>query len=271
MLKPDLIKDIQDMRHLSWTRTRKSSGTAGSYLKSYGELDGSKLYYKLSYYDSMNGIAGHECVNELIVSRLLGVLGIEHVAYQLIHAKVTVDSNEYETWLCASEDYKEKGEAKIAFDDFYELEKFGGESIMAFCQRMGWEDYIYKMLVVDFLILNRDRHGANIEILQTSGITSARPAPLFDHGISLVYNCRSEDEVKIVDPMEEKPVQCFVGSRSARENLNLIPHGKKPVLRNLEMRDRAVIFDGLEEVLPKCYLEKIWEMLMARWNYYESL
>ena len=25
--------------------------------------------------------------------------------------------------------------------------------------RMGWAEYIYGMLVIDFLILNRDRHG----------------------------------------------------------------------------------------------------------------
>ena len=33
---------------------------------------------------------------------------------------------------------------------------------------MGWEDYVYQMLIVDYLILNRDRHGANIEVLRNS-------------------------------------------------------------------------------------------------------
>ena len=42
--------------------------------------DGAKrIYYKMSNYDSYRGVFGHESVNELIVSRVLDVLGIEHV------------------------------------------------------------------------------------------------------------------------------------------------------------------------------------------------
>ncbi len=50
-------------------------------------------------------------------------------------------------------------------------------------------DYIYIMLVVDFVILNRDRHGANIEVLRNSRDKTLRLAPLFDHGLSLLFNC----------------------------------------------------------------------------------
>ena len=48
---------------------------------------------------------------------------------------------------------------------------------------MGWEDYIYQMLVVDYLILNQDRHGANIEVLRNSRKKTVRLAPLFAHGL----------------------------------------------------------------------------------------
>ena len=46
---------------------------------------------RLSNFDKARGIIGHECMNELIVDRLLTILGIPHLAYQLIHADVTVD------------------------------------------------------------------------------------------------------------------------------------------------------------------------------------
>lgn len=39
-----LIKEKQDMTHLSWSVYRNSSGTAGSFLKSYSELGGKKIY-----------------------------------------------------------------------------------------------------------------------------------------------------------------------------------------------------------------------------------
>ena len=69
-----IISDIQDMTYLDWTRIRNSSGTAGSFLKADYEINGKKIYYKLSNYDSYKGIVGCECVNELIADRLLSVL-----------------------------------------------------------------------------------------------------------------------------------------------------------------------------------------------------
>jgi hypothetical protein len=85
-----ILKEKQDMTYLSWSKIRHSSGTAGSFLKSYSELGGRKTYYKLSNFDSVRGVIGHECVNEIIVDRLLDILGIEHLHYQLIHADILI-------------------------------------------------------------------------------------------------------------------------------------------------------------------------------------
>ena len=271
MLSPDVIKEIQDMRHLEWSRIRHSSGTAGSYLKAYETINGRKVYYKLSCFDSVHGITGHECINEIIVDRLLFILGVQHLKYQLIYYEILIDGKYYDTCICASEDFKEPGDSKIALDDYYDLKKYQNESMLDFCRRMKWEEYIYTMLVIDFLILNRDRHGANIEILRNRRTGLVRPVPLFDHGLSLIFNCRTDSEVRSADVMEDKPVQCCVGSRSAEKNLTLIPKDKLPVFRNLEERDRIILFKDLENFLPACYFEKIWEMIWTRWNYYENL
>ena len=91
-----LMKEKQDLTYLSWSVYRNSSGTAGSFLKAYSELGGKKTYYKLSNFDKARGIIGHECVNELIVDRLLTILGIPHLSYQLIHADMTVDGKTHE-------------------------------------------------------------------------------------------------------------------------------------------------------------------------------
>ena len=90
-MNTQLIREKQDLTYLSWSVYRNSSGTAGSFLKSYSELGGRKVYYKLSNFDKVQGVIGHECVNELIVDRLLTVLGIPHLSYQLIHADIMVD------------------------------------------------------------------------------------------------------------------------------------------------------------------------------------
>lgn len=265
-----LILEKQDMTYLSWSKIRHSSGTAGSFLKSYSELGGKKIYYKLSNYDSVKGVIGHESVNELIVDRLLTILGIPHLSYQLIHGDILVNEQREETYLCASEDYKQKGEDKVALDVFYEAEHLPGESPLDFCIRMGWGSYLWQMLAVDFLILNRDRHGANIEVLRNKKKKTIRLAPLFDHGLSLLCTCLSPEAVDRFDIMEDRMVQSYVGSRSAKENLSLIPADQMPLLHSLKESDKTTILDGLDEILPQNLLNKIWDMIWNRWCYYED-
>lgn len=266
-----LISEKQDLTHLIWSKVRHSSGTAGSFLKAYSELGGRKIYYKLSDYDAHQGIVGHECVNELIVDRLLEILGVEHLRYQLIHADVRINERVEETWLSASEDFKEKGEDKLALDAYYDAEHQSGESPLEFCIRQGWAEYIYRMLVVDFLILNRDRHGANIEVLRNKRKKSIRLAPLFDHGLSFLCRCQSEAEIAAFDVMADLPTNAYIGSRSTKENLNLIPHDQRPQFTPLEESHRSILFDGLDGVISDGLQDKIWEMLWKRWCFYENL
>lgn len=266
-----IVRELQDMTYLSWAKTRNSSGTAGSFLKAYDESPNGKTYYKLSNYDAWRGIIGHECVNEIIVDRLLTILGIEHLSYQLIHARVLIDQKPYETWLCASRDFKQRGESKIALDAYYQAERLPDESPLAFCIRSGWERTIWEMLVVDFLILNRDRHGANMEVLRNSHRKTIRLAPLFDHGLSLLSRCESTEAMLREDVLADKPVQCFVGSRSAWENLKLIPQDRRPSLNPLTIKDRDVLLEGLAGTMEPQWLDRIWEMIWKRWQAYENL
>ena len=266
-----IIHELQDMTHLSWAKTRNSSGMAGSFLKAYEDGVDGKTYFKLSNYDAWKGIIGHECVNEIIVDRLLSILGISHLPYQLIHAKILIDQKEYETWLCASKDFKQRGESKIALDAYYQAESLPNESPMDFCTRNGWESTVYEMLVVDYLILNRDRHGANMEVLRNQRKKTIRLAPLFDHGLSLLSRCESTEAMLREDVMADKPVQCFVGSRSSWENLRLIPRDQRPPLHPLTENDRAILLEGLSEALDQQWLDRIWEMIWKRWQAYEDL
>ena len=270
MMKTMIIHEKQDMTYLNWSKIRHSSGTAGSFLKASSELGGFKVYYKLSNYDSIRGITGHESVNELIADRLLTLLGIEHVSYQLIHADIHLDGKIHDTWLCASENFRKKEEDKIAIDVCYENEHLDNESPLDYCLRMGWGTYVWQMLVVDYLLLNRDRHGANMEVLRNRKEKTLRLAPLFDHGLSLLCRCETEEAVQKYDVMADMPIQCFVGSRSAQENLKLIPAAERPKLIPLKENSKVVLLDGLDGIIPKCLQEKIWEMIWKRWCYYED-
>lgn len=267
-----ILKTPQDLRYLSWSKIRGSSGTAGSFLKAQEDTSQGRIYYKLSHYDVVDGIMGHESVNEIIADRLLEILGIPHVPYQLIHADVNIDGKIYRTWLCASRDFKQRGEAKIALDAFYELNRQEGESPLEFCVRQGWSEYIYQMLLVDYIILNRDRHGANMEVLMKRGqsIRQARLAPLFDHGVSLFCRSLNEEAMEKEDVLADKQVQCFVGSRSAWQNVKLIPKENLPAVNPLKETDREYLLADLEEAIGGRWLERIWEMIWKRWCSYED-
>lgn len=266
-----VIVNKQDLTYLRWSHVRSSSGTAGTFLKSQSVISGEKIYYKLSGYDSERGIIGHECVNEIIVDRLLTILGVEHLEYELIHADVEVDGKIYDTWLCASKDFKQRGETKAALDNFYQVNKEGDETHYEFCVNNGWQKYIDTMLAVDYLILNRDRHGANIEVLRDARKRSIRVAPLFDHGLSLMCSCYSDDEIEQFDVLADKPCQNFIGSRSTLENLRLIRDKGIIFQTGLKEKHREELFADLESVLSKVHRKKIWDMFWSRWCEYEKL
>ena len=269
-MRSQIVARKQDLTFLSWAKARQSSGTAGTFLKSYDDLGPRKVYYKLSDYDPVNGIVGHECVNEIVVDRLLTILGIEHVSYQLIHADVLVDGKIHSTWLNASEDFKRPGEGKVALDAYYELEREDGESPLDFCARVGWGQRAWECIAADFLILNRDRHGANLEVLRNPQARTLRLAPLFDHGLSLMFRAHNDAQVEAFDVMADLPVQSFFGSRSAWDNLKLIPPGELPRFAALREADRAALFEGLEDATTRSWREKAWQMIWRRWCAYEA-
>lgn len=260
----------QDLTYLNWSHVRSSSGTAGTFLKSESNMAGKKIYYKLSNYDPVKGIIGHECVNEIIVDRLLNVLGVEHLHYELIHADVEIEGNVYDTYLCASTDFKQRGESKIALDNYYMANARKEESHYDFCRRMNWQKYVDTMIAVDYIVLNRDRHGANIEVLRNARAHTLRIAPLFDHGLSLLYSCLSEEEAAKFDIFEDRKCNNFIGGYSCYENLQLI-QTENVFPGRLKETDKDILFEGLTAALPEIFIDKIWNMIYERYKIYENL
>ena len=267
----NIISGKQDLTYLKWSHIRSSSGTAGTFLKSESTLNGVKKYYKLSNFDVVKGVVGHECVNEIIVDRLLTLLGVEHLGYELINADIEIEGRVYSTYLCASDDFKKRGESKIALDDYYRTNAQRGETHYDFCVRCGWKEYIDRMIAVDYIILNRDRHGANIEVLRNASARTLRIAPLFDHGLSLLYSCMSEREAEKFDIMEDKRCQNFIGGYSCYENLSLIKGSGELFANKLKESDRDIVFAGMENILSDIFIDRIWNMIYERYKIYENL
>lgn len=202
---------------------------------------------------------------------MLTILGVEHLRYELINADIEIEGNIYNTYLCASEDFKKRGESKIALDDYYRTNAKKGESHYDFCVREGWKEYIDRMIAVDYLILNRDRHGANIEVLRNSRAHTLRIAPLFNHGLSLLYSCMSDNDAEQFDIMQDKRCQNFIGGFSCSENLQLIKDKTKIFENKLQESDRDIIFEGMDNILSDIFINKIWNMIYERYKIYENL
>ena len=265
----DVIGKVQDLRHLVWSETGQTSASGGTFLKARTGVGAHATYYKLSCYDSYRGIYGHECVNEVVAARLMDMLEVPHVRYSLVHARICVDGVEHVTWLARSKSFRKTGERKMAFDTFFDLMHRQGESQLELCERYGWLDAIQRMMLVDFLIANRDRHGANIEVLRTRD-GKLRLAPLFDNGVSLVFSCYGdESRVHEFDPMQDVQANNFIGTRSLFENLRFVP--AEAVDGRVGSEDRGRLLLGLEGALSPAHLDAIWNIVWQRWCYWREL
>jgi len=121
------------------------------------------------------------------------------------------------------------------------------------------------MLFIDYLVLNRDRHGANLEVLRSRKDKSVRLAPLFDHGLSFVCRCHDKSELKVFDVMEDRPVQAFVGTGSTLANIRLVPEDFINKLPPIDENTLDKVMEGLEDILGNEYLQKIRKMIRERW------
>jgi hypothetical protein len=205
--------------------------------------------------------------NELITYRVALELGINVPKTELVKSLVRIDGTEFETYTAVSETYKSENDTRVSYEDFYKSARETGESALAVAKRFGWETQVYTMFLFDFIIFNRDRHGANLEVLEADG--QRRLSPLFDNGLSLAVSCHTDAELTAFDVMADRQVNNFIGTRSLRENLDSITIPL--MIKGLREDARARLFAGLSEVLTPLHLDVIWNLLWGRWQYVKTV
>lgn len=246
-----------DLTHLTW-ENKNQGGSAGMLPKDDFDVKGIKYYVKMSSYSKIHGVYGLEAISEVIVSRLAKILGIPCVEYKLYNAKVKKDGKIYYTYLCISRDFKQ-GQETVAFEDAYEQLKMESESPLQFAVRTGNIDITYAMFLLDYVVNNMDRHGANIELFRTS----LKFVPLFDHGNSL-YATTDEERIKGTYYGDNMSVNNFIGSRSLVENLKQID--RQIVINALSKKDRAILFKDLGNVISRNRRDTIWSHIVRRYS-----
>lgn len=252
---------VWDLRGVSWSKITNSGASDGVYLKANERIGDTDYYLKLSNYDSFRGVYGHESVNELIASRLGKLLGFNAPSGFLRKSIVNISGVEHEAYVFAGESYKAKS-SRSPFEEYYKSFRLSErESPLDFCKRNGWAEHIYKMFVFDYLIINRDRHCANLEVLKNGDIELS---PLFDNGLSFVCSYTEPAGVDKFDAILDRPVNNFIGKRSLERNLSYIDI--KLPFNELKDAHREMLLGDLDGVLDNAYFEKIWEILVTRWD-----
>lgn len=255
-----------DMTHLSWdTNPTKTVGTGGTFYKAIDTIDGVQHYYKMSSFDKFTmSFTGYESVFEVIVSRLCELFKVHSLRYNLIHAKICINGRTLTGYITDSAEFKQRGESKIALENFYQLEAPPDIDPYEFCKQMKWTDRLDEMFFIDYLICNRDRHGANLEVLQHG--VEYRLAPLFDNGLSFTAPFGTALEAIVgYDVMSDIPCNNYLGSRYLTKNLELISNDF--VVPTLPTDWKDAVSAEIKEAMPDIVWSKVFEMIDRRYVY----
>lgn len=128
-----------------------------------------------------------EPLNEWFASKICEVLGIDHVSYQ-----VDVQNNKL---ISKCEDFISSNEELIGAIEIYELNKQSNsisdlDHYISILREQGIKNArrkVEEMILLDYLIMNTDRHMKNFGIIRNVDTLEWKMAPIFDNGQSM--NC----------------------------------------------------------------------------------
>jgi len=154
-----------------------------------------------------SGDLKQEPFNEFIASQIAGLLNIDHVDYQLteynneIYSKCACMIDKNVEFVNAFSVYLETGKTGDKYNDY-----------LAACAKMGISnarEEVDKMIILDYLIRNTDRHVGNFGILRNSETLKwEKIAPVFDNGSSFWHNAQG---VQFINAGSKSECRSFTG------------------------------------------------------------
>ena len=146
-----------------------------------------------------------EPYNEVVASKVASVLNIPHIVYTLKE----IDGYPYSE----CEDFIKEDEDLIpAYLINKTLKKSNNDSsythLLKCTEKLGikgFKEYLDRLIVLDYIIANEDRHFNNFGVIRNSKtLEFIGPAPIYDSGSSFGYNKISAD-IKAFKDIETKP------------------------------------------------------------------
>jgi hypothetical protein len=253
-----------DLMSERYKRLDVNSMSKGNQQKYYDTVE--NRYIKLPFY--FQGVHWKDYMVErlsTILSESMNTLGVEILTQKIIK---TTDG-----CAVASKDFcSETNSEWISFNRFSntDINKSYGLSYKVYSSilneykelNVDAENYIIVMIVMDYLLLNEDRHTNNFGVLRKED--SFAVAPLFDFGLGLfehdkIYNGKTLNEA--LSLVECKPFnKVFDSAISMLYNIGKSDTIKK-IIKDLEKPDKSLFPNDLGYEYFNYAVDHLWEMI----------
>lgn len=246
---------VDNLRELSLTSTSK-----GMLYKCIGSVDGKKVFIKTGT-KLRSKFSVLEPVSEVIASEIISKFNIECANNKL--STITLPNIKEEVLVSISEDFVKENEEMMSI-----------RSILGNTSRENLYDKVVelipelkldidRMIVMDFLINNIDRHLRNFSVINQEE-EGMKFSPLYDHGLSLYADVQDfeleQDDKETWEMIDE----CKPFSNSHYKQLDLIGEVKLP---KVSLKDILDIIDKYHDYLSEYRIECIKYLLETRYNY----
>lgn len=198
-----------------------------------GSSDGTQIkYYKDGYWYKQDR-KGYEGLSEFLVT---GILKCSNIKKYAVYERCKINGKSG----CRSRDFLEPGEELVSFERLHK--RYTGRSITDVVRtypevkdrinytidfigtHMGVDvtEYLAHVLALDMLILNQDRHFNNLCIIVQDEGNSAKLAPIFDNGDSLMSDWAKFDRENTLEENLDRSV-AMPFSGSAYQQVTALP------------------------------------------------
>lgn len=169
--------------------------SAGNLLKWTINENNKTIFIKTSTYNSYNNIWLYESYSEIINCRLFKELGIKNTL-MYYPCKIMLDNGEI-TLGCYSYSFLKEDETYISLAHLHKIGKlqnymFTGIDGYKQCisdvktvLNIDYTNELNKIIILDYLVLNEDRHTGNFGFIYNYRTNKFKIAPIFDNGNSL--------------------------------------------------------------------------------------
>ena len=246
---------IDDLRELSLTSTSK-----GMLYKCIGSVDGKKVFIKTGT-KLKNKFSVLEPVSEAIASEIISKFNIDCAKNKL--SKIILPNIKEEVLVSISEDFLKDDEEMMSIrtilgntnrENLY-------EKVISLTPNLRLD--VDRMIVMDFLINNIDRHLRNFSVISNQG-GKVKFSPLYDHGLSLYADIQDfeleQDDKETWEMIDE----CKPFAESHYKQLELIDQVNLP---RVQLEEILEIVDKYKGYLSEYRVQCIKYLLETRYKY----